>query len=377
MSTVDKYLIVTCEQCGKKYGTSPEKLKQKEVSFPCKKCGATVTAKKPIEEETREPETLLEQEQEPIAVTPERVERAAQKSFLGMGLTGKFILFTILPLLLISIAVVFIADNRMRNLQRQTIDSSTMVVKNISEDLIMQISETVARQSRQYLFSHPDLRKEKFNRDIYFKKVVLQRIGATGSTSLYEMAGDKGAWLTWADLNPKMVGKNMREMTSELGEHFQQYWDIVTGVQTGQVSRGVYKWPDEKGNLRDKFVVCTPIEGTPFVIAASIFTDEITAPLKEIEDKGNQVAGQIRITLISILGGGLLLIFIILFAYGRSLTAKIKRLADWADDISLGRMESQPVKAASNDEIGELTEAISRMQESIRLSIERLGRRRS
>jgi HAMP domain-containing protein len=34
------------------------------------------------------------------------------------------------------------------------------------------------------------------------------------------------------------------------------------------------------------------------------------------------------------------------------------------------------VKTTSKDEIGELAEAISRMQDSIRLSIERLRRRR-
>lgn len=366
MSALGSYLVVTCEECGKKYGTSPDKLKHSEVSFPCKECGNMIVAKKP--------EEVVE---EPVVISPApAVDRSAgTSSGMGMGLTGKFLLFTILPLLIISLAVIFISDNRMRNLQRQTIDSSTQVVKNISENLIAQISETVARQARQYLFSHPDLRKERFNKDIYFKKVVLQRIGLTGSTSLYEIAGDKGEWLTWADVDPKVVGKNMRDIEGELGADFNTYWNIITGVETGQVAKGVYKWPDGKGNFRDKFVVCTPIEGTPFVIAASIFMDEITAPLQQIEAKGYTVAGEIRVTLMMILGVGLLLIFCILLIYGRSLTTKIKNLADWADSISLGQLDTQPVEISSRDEIGELTEAITRMQESIKLSIERLGRK--
>jgi HAMP domain-containing protein len=370
MAVLGTYLVVKCEQCGKKYGTSPEKLKKKKVTFPCKECGNIVTAIRPDE--------IASQPDEPsqVSMIPDRSETETPKSILSMGLTTKFLLFTILPLVLISTAVVFISDNRMRSLQRQTIDSSTEVVKNISENLIAQISETVARQTRQYLFSNADLRKENFNRDIYFKKVVLQKIGVTGSTSLYEIAGDKGAWLTWVDVDPAMVGKNMKAMTGELGEHFQKYWDIVTAVQSGKVSRGVYKWPDGKGNLREKFVVCTPIEGTPFVISASIFMDEITAPLEKIEAEGYKVAGEIRLTLMTILGGGLLLIFVILLVYGRSLTGKIKRLADWADAISLGRLDSKPVKLNSGDEIGELTEAITRMQESIRLSIEKLSRKK-
>lgn len=369
MAVLGSYLVVKCEQCGKKYGTSPEKLKKKEVTFPCKECGHIVTAIRPDEIEAP-------QEDAQESAIPDREEQVGKKR-RGMGLTSKFLLFTILPLLIISIAVVFVADNRMRNLQRQTVETSTDVVKNISQDLIAQVSATVAQQARQYLFSHPDLHKENFNRDIYFKKVVLQKFGATGSTSLYQVGGDDEAWLTWVDSNPAMVGKNMKAMTGTLGTHFQQYWNIVTGVRNGQVSSGIYKWPAANGELQDKFAVCTPIEGTPFVVTATMFMNEITAPLEQIETEGYRVAEQIRMTLISILGGGLLLIFFLLFFYGRSITSKITRLAGWADAISLGRLDSRPSKLESGDEIGELAEAITRMQESIRLSIKRLSKKRT
>jgi HAMP domain-containing protein len=56
---------------------------------------------------------------------------------------------------------------------------------------------------------------------------------------------------------------------------------------------------------------------------------------------------------------------------------KIKRLADWADAISLGHMDTEPANIQSKDEIGELTDAIGRMQESIRISLERLNKRRN
>lgn len=369
MAQSENFLVVTCQECGKQYGTDPEKLKKEQVTFPCKQCGAQVTAVRPRRGVATQ--TVNQSSPAPIEnVLP-------RKSIFRMGLTIKFLLFTILPLVIISVAVVLIADNRMRSLQTQTISSSTEVVKDVSEDLILQISETVARQTRQYLYSHPDLRKERFNRDIYFKKVVLQKIGETGATSLYEIAGDNSAWLTWADVNPTLVGQDMRVMESVLGDHFTDYWKIITGVKKGNISKGVYKWPDKKGKLRDKFMVCTPIEGTPFVISASIFVDEIITPLRAIEAQGNQVAQQIRITLVAILGCGLLLIFFLLLFYGKSITSKIKRLADWADSISLGHLDSQPVELNTGDEISELAEAVARMQESIRLSLRRLQKKRS
>jgi HAMP domain-containing protein len=71
----------------------------------------------------------------------------------------------------------------------------------------------------------------------------------------------------------------------------------------------------------------------------------------------------------------LLLVGLIVSIYGHRLTGKIRALTDVADRISVGELGME-VKTTSKDEIGELGEAISRMQDSIRLSIERLRRRR-
>ena len=75
------------------------------------------------------------------------------------------------------------------------------------------------------------------------------------------------------------------------------------------------------------------------------------------------------------LGATLLLIAIIVFVYVLRLTGKIKSLTEVAERISAGDLEVQ-IERRSRDEIGELAEAIARMQDNIRLSIERLQRRR-
>ena len=66
---------------------------------------------------------------------------------------------------------------------------------------------------------------------------------------------------------------------------------------------------------------------------------------------------------------------IIVFIYVHRLTGKIKLLTEVAERISLGELEME-VETKSGDEIGELAEAIARIQDNIRLSIERLQRRR-
>jgi HAMP domain-containing protein len=61
--------------------------------------------------------------------------------------------------------------------------------------------------------------------------------------------------------------------------------------------------------------------------------------------------------------------------YGHRLIGKIRSLTEVADRISLGEFGME-IETHSKDEIGDLAEAIARMQDNIRLSIEHLRRRR-
>jgi HAMP domain-containing protein len=322
---------------------------------------------------SEEPTVIREIQSTPV---PPATGAASAKRAYRFGLTGKFLLFTLIPLVIISVLSLLYAIDRMRIFQRSTVEESTRIVKGISEGMLRQISNTVARQTRQYLFSHPDLKRQDFNRDIYFKKVAIQRVGVTGNTSLYEIAGADGIWRFWANIDAKLVGRNLEELKARLGKHFDPYWKLLTGVKEGKIVSGYYRWPDERGNFREKYMVCTPVEGTPYAVSAAIYLDEITVPLMEIEARGNALAREMRNHIAAILGGGLLLLALILFLYGRGLTRKIQALSAWADRISLGELDLETSPVSTYDELGELGEAIARMQDSIRLSVERLRRRR-
>jgi HAMP domain-containing protein len=94
-----------------------------------------------------------------------------------------------------------------------------------------------------------------------------------------------------------------------------------------------------------------------------------------MEGRARQISANTRNTVFGILGGTLLLIGLIVAVYGQRLTSRIKSLTSVAERISVGEMDAE-IRVKSKDEIGDLAEAIGRMQESIRLSIERLRRRR-
>jgi methyl-accepting chemotaxis protein len=74
---------------------------------------------------------------------------------------------------------------------------------------------------------------------------------------------------------------------------------------------------------------------------------------------------------------GLTVIGVLLIAWlsGRAIVTPIKKLTEAADLISIGDLDVE-IQMKSHDEIAALGDAISRMQDSIRLSMERLRRRR-
>ena len=160
-----------------------------------------------------------------------------------------------------------------------------------------------------------------------------------------------------------------------LGRNFPGFWAIFSGVRGGKKSQGYYTWQDKDGKFREKFMVCTPIAGTRFVVAATTYMDEFTGPVKLMESNARAFTDKAKMVTLAILGATLLLIGLIVAIYGHRLTGKIRSLTDVADRISVGELGME-IETKSKDEIGDLAEAIARMQDSIRLSIERLRRRR-
>ena len=100
----------------------------------------------------------------------------------------------------------------------------------------------------------------------------------------------------------------------------------------------------------------------------STATTMMKSQAKALTDKARMIA-------LMMLGVTLLFIGIVVFVYAHRLTDKIKLLTEVAERISLGDLEME-IETKSRDEIGELAEAIARIQDNFRLSIERLRLRR-
>ena len=374
-------MIVTCEKCGKRYRIDPEKIPGKTGRFRCRECNEIITVSKP--EPVPAAPAVEFREERPPAPEPE-VEKAAAEvrapqipSFRPkvLGLTTKFMLYILVPLIIIYGLSVFVSLRKMSETHGLTINQSSRMVTQMSEKAIVEHARAVAMQVRLYLLSRPHLTKQGFDKDVDFKRVAVQKVGLTGYSALYELPDQGGVWRTWAHANPKIIGIDMSTLKKPLGKNFPGFWRVYTGVKGGKESQGYYTWQEKDGTFRDKFMVCTPVEGTRFIIASTTYLDEFTMPIKRLEIRTNKISQETRRTNAITMGIGLIVIALIIFFYGRSLTGRIRHLSQVADRICVGELDAD-IKIKGKDEVGELSEAIARMRDSIRVSIERLRRRR-
>ena len=108
-------------------------------------------------------------------------------------------------------------------------------------------------------------------------------------------------------------------------------------------------------------------------IAATSFGGGIAVQIREAE--AFSMMDQLMSFAYLLLAITVVFIFIIAWFSGRALSRPIIKLTEAADRISVGELDME-IRTRRKDEIGDLAEAIARMQDSIRLSIERLRRRR-
>jgi len=402
-------MIIICEECGKKYQIDPSRIKATGAKAKCTACGNMMTIPKPeakseaksearpvarpvakpvepppalrptreIPAKGEEPPLPKEEPPPPTREEREEVKEVVPKARKkGMGLKPKiFILFFFIPIALM-IAAGFFYWWALNDLSSLITKKSTEVVEQLGQQIIAEKARSVADQVRLYLLSHPNLRRQDFAADQEFQKIAVQKVGLTGYTALQSVPDETGIWRNWAHVNPKIIGIDMSTLNGPMGQKaFDTFWKVFSAGKDGKESRGYYTWQEKDGSFSQKYMVCAPVKGTPYYVAATTYLEEFTKPVKDVENRANEMTMETRNTVFMIVAATLLLMGIIVLLYGQKLTSRIKSLTNVAEQISVGEMDAE-IPVTSRDEIGDLAEAIRRMQESIRLSIERLRRRR-
>ena len=304
-----------------------------------------------------------------MAETKRRVPAASGPRKRLFGLRFKmFFLFFFVPIILIIAASLFYM-NHTRTLSELIIKESSQLVTKMAEERVNEKARAVAREVKLYLETHPDLEREDFNQDPELKEIAIQKIGETGYTLIVSREDENGQSFMWVHPKQELVGIDIiAAMKKRLGPDYER-WYKVQGKEH-EVS-GYYKWIDGQ----EKYTCGTPIAGTDFNIASTVYLGEFTLPMQQLEVRTNQLTAAVTRTAMIVLAATAVLIALIVVIYSYRLSGRLKSLSDAADRISLGNIDVEMKEIKSRDEIEDLADAFSRMQASIRLAIKRLRER--
>ena len=366
-------ISVSCEKCGKRYEIDPAQIEGKEGGFRCTSCNNLITVIKP----EGNPGTLTPvPEPKKKKKMPEEVGRTLK----GLGIRGKMVLVLFLiPVVILVAAVPFTVryiSQAVDGIIQETVQAEIEGAKNQAN----QFSSAIAKQVESYLVAHPELKMEEFAKDPALREIVTQRQLMSGEASLYLRIDPEKAGTILLTKNQSLEGQSMQSLMikGELGkDKYDEFGKIViigTPPEEHREASDFFLSKDEDGILKERMAAFAPVGRTPYGIIYTALTADFMSPAKIVEDRVKNLIFQTRTIVIGIFGGTLLIIAIIMLVYLQRLTQRIKSLTEVTNRISVGEMEAR-VDIKSGDEIGALAEAISRMQDSIRLAIERLRRR--
>lgn len=179
-------------------------------------------------------------------------------------------------------------------------------------------------------------------RETISKSITTFKQGRTGSSFLVDETGR-----VVAHQNNALVAQEQ-----DMGAH-----PLVRAAQSGR--HGKIEFIDDNGKTAIGFTRTTALG---WVIAIRQDKSEALAPLK-----------QARSFALILLGATLVVVILIALVASRTIVGPIRELTHAANRISVGDMDVE-IKARSADEIGDLAEAVTRLQDSIRISISRIQR---
>lgn len=302
------------------------------------------------------------------------MSNASETAVKGFGIRFKlFVLFSILIAAFAAQAYYLIVQ--LNKITDKFGAQGTVIIKELAENAIMATAQSVAREAQIYLEAHPELQKQQFMDNQRFREIAIQKVGKNGYTALYEKGAD-GKWRTWVHTNPKIIAPNLDDMAKlekPLGASFAGFWKVLTGVSGSRPSTGYYQWQEKDGSFKDKYMACVNIAGTDFYIASTTYIDEFTEPMARLERESKATAKAESVRNAIIMAIIIAAISIIVFIFGGRLASNIRYLSEMTDRVSLGELDVA-IEVRSTDELAVLTESISRLQQSVKLSIQRLRR---
>ncbi|NCC24481.1 MAG: HAMP domain-containing protein [Deltaproteobacteria bacterium] len=262
-----------------------------------------------------------------------------------------FVVISIIPLVIAGGAgfyhIKLVAD--------EALELSENALKSQSEVMIDRIATDIAKNS-ELLIQHlevGDKAELQFRPD--FASAVVQAFGESGYT--YLISENNGAYSYFLHPSPKTIGQDV--MSSDIKQLL-----IGKGNVSAYIDGGKH------------YAALVPIGGLGLYIVAQMDTEEVLRSVESMKEKINNSIESflIQYNIGGLATGAVVLLLALLFAI--RIARPITELTKVAEKISLGDLNA-PIGIKRKDEIGELADALRRMQASLKKAVQRLQRRRS
>ncbi|MFO7752984.1 MAG: HAMP domain-containing protein [Desulfobacteraceae bacterium] len=266
-----------------------------------------------------------------------------------------FICVSILPLILAGAAGFYqinkISDTALeitsKSLRDQTELTVDQQVKKISSAVAMYVNKISQSDDYKPLQYNPD-----------FTDLVIQVIGETGYTYLLSEESDGNK--IFMHPNPRFLNKNIDVLN-------------IKGMEE-KLSRVIKSGKDFKGYIEDQYFFIHNIQDLPFHMVAVVPNTDINKSVNRLEES---ITSSRKAFLYQYNIGGIAFVIIVsLLAvlFTIRLVRPIAELTNVAEKISMGDLKTS-IDINSSDEIGELADALRRMQASLLKAVQRLQRR--
>ncbi|MBN1191786.1 MAG: SpoIIE family protein phosphatase [Dehalococcoidales bacterium] len=296
------------------------------------------------------------------------------KNRLKLSITTKLLFSFLLLIVLLLVVLGFFTLSKMNQMGRDAERSSislgaaaiadgTRILEVVGETRIKQKALDVAKQASLYFERQTINNPERLIAYPALVNIALQNVGETGYTCLYE----KYTGIMRIHPNPQLVNYDMHN----LERNNVSWWRVFGPSMDGADSSGYYQWQDDNGNLGEKFMYMTSVEGTPYMIAACIYVDEMSKPIMLIQNRITVETAETTDHLQNMIDNTrkIFIIFFIIILFvvsagviwlSRTITRPIKALVKGSEAIGQGNLEYK-VNINSGDELEELANSFNRM----------------
>ncbi len=291
-----------------------------------------------------------------------------------MNLKKKFVIV----FLLISICPLILAGGvgyyHINKINKISIKEAKSALEKLSKQLVEQKGYDVVKMI-QFIIKQYKQREnfswESLQNNPSFLTASIQTVGKTGYSAVLMKKQNK--IISFAHPNPQLMGVDL----GFIAKKSNILWKVMQGPKPGErFASGYFKWKDANGKIADKYAITIPVPNTPLLVLVTIYTNEIDAPVNKMATMLHAEQKKFIMLYNAESAAVALIVLILAVLFATRLSRPVIHLTEVAEKISLGELKT-PIRITSTDEIGDLADALRRMQSSLTKAIQRLRRTRT